>query len=191
MHLLSWGTYSCGIHGGPNLSDGINSVSHEWRWGSENAFLWNGYQVEHSQSQNETFEVNKPGFDWCYTQSHHILLGKWFPTFLMLWLLNTVPSVVVTPSPKIILLVLHNCNFATFRTVNVNVWYARYLVCGPCRAMIHRLRYRCKAHFWGQTKFCSLYVIGPTYCYISENVLRDPISSTNFLESSNNKLSSL
>jgi hypothetical protein len=51
------------------------------------------------------------------------LLDQCFPTFLALGPFNTVPHVVVTPSHNIILLLLHNCNFAT--VVNLN------LICDP------------------------------------------------------------
>jgi hypothetical protein len=40
--------------------------------------------------------------------------------FLTLWPFNTVPHVVVTPNCKIILLPLHNCNFAM--NCNKNIW---------------------------------------------------------------------
>ena len=41
----------------------------------------------------------------------------------MPWPFNTVPHVVVTPNYKIILLLLHNCNFATVMNHYVNIWY--------------------------------------------------------------------
>jgi hypothetical protein len=44
-----------------------------------------------------------------------------FPTFLMLGPFNTAPHVAVTPNHKIILLLLHNCNFATVMNCDVNI----------------------------------------------------------------------
>ena len=46
-------------------------------------------------------------------------LKHWFSSSLMLRPLNTVPHVVVIPRHKIILLLLHSCNFATL--VNCNI----------------------------------------------------------------------
>ena len=51
--------------------------------------------------------------------------------FLMLWLFNRAPHVVVTPNHKIISLLLHNCSFATVMNHNVNIWYAGYLIYDP------------------------------------------------------------
>lgn len=45
-----------------------------------------------------------------------------FPTFLTLRPLNTAPHAVVTPSHKIILLLLPNCNYAIVMHRNVNIW---------------------------------------------------------------------
>lgn len=42
----------------------------------------------------------------------YISLAQWSSTFLLLKPTNIVPNVVVTPSHKIILLLLHNCNFS-------------------------------------------------------------------------------
>jgi hypothetical protein len=50
-------------------------------------------------------------------------LEQWFSTFLILWTLNIVLRVVVIPSRKIVLLLLHNCNFATVMNHIVNIWY--------------------------------------------------------------------
>jgi hypothetical protein len=41
------------------------------------------------------------------------VLDQWFSTFLTLTPFNAVPHVVVTPNHKVILLLLHNCIFAT------------------------------------------------------------------------------
>lgn len=57
-------------------------------------------------------------------------LAWWFSTFLILIPFNTVPHVVVTPDCKILLL-LHNCNFATVMNHNANICYAGYLICKP------------------------------------------------------------
>jgi hypothetical protein len=50
-----------------------------------------------------------------------------FSTSLMLQPFNTVPYVVGTPNHNIILLLLHNCNFATA----MNIWYAGDLIYNP------------------------------------------------------------
>jgi hypothetical protein len=39
----------------------------------------------------------------------------------MLQILNTVPQGAVTPSHKIILLLLHNCNFTSVMNRNANI----------------------------------------------------------------------
>ena len=46
---------------------------------------------------------------------------QWFSTFLMLQPFNMVPHVVVTPTHKIILLLLHNYSFATVVNCNLNI----------------------------------------------------------------------
>ncbi|EGV96707.1 hypothetical protein I79_017196 [Cricetulus griseus] len=38
-------------------------------------------------------------------------LNHWFSTLLMLQPFHTVPHVVMTPTMKLFLLLLHNCNF--------------------------------------------------------------------------------
>lgn len=58
-------------------------------------------------------------------QIHNILLDllpQWFSAFLIPRAFNTVPHVVATPSHTIILLILHNCNFAIAVDYNVNTW---------------------------------------------------------------------
>ena len=50
----------------------------------------------------------------------------------MLWPFNTVPHVVVTPSHKIISLLLYNCNFATARNYHENIWCAGYPIGNSC-----------------------------------------------------------
>lgn len=41
---------------------------------------------------------------------------------------------VVTPNHKIILLLLHYCNFSAARNCNIRyIWYAGYLTCGPVK----------------------------------------------------------
>lgn len=52
-----------------------------------------------------------------------VTLGQWLSTFPMLWPLNKV-HVVMTPDHKIILFLLHNCDFATAVHHNINIWYA-------------------------------------------------------------------
>ena len=39
---------------------------------------------------------------------------------------------VVTPNHKIVLLLLHNYNFATVMNCNMSIWYEGYLICNPC-----------------------------------------------------------
>jgi hypothetical protein len=46
----------------------------------------------------------------------------------MLWLFHIVSHVVVIPTHIIILLLLHNCNFATAINGKVNFWYVEYLI---------------------------------------------------------------
>ena len=83
---------------------------------------------------------------WCLTTLIH--LGEWFPPFQTQWpLIQSVPHVVVTPTLKLFLLLYHNCSFATVMNLNVNIWYAGYLICDPLwkiirlpRVVTHRLR---------------------------------------------------
>lgn len=56
-------------------------------------------------------------------------IDLWFATFLILQSFNSVPHTVVNPNHEIILLLLHNCNFATILNHNVNIWYVEYLIC--------------------------------------------------------------
>jgi len=56
-------------------------------------------------------------------------------TFLKLQQFNTVNHIVVTLNQEIILLLLHNCNFATV----INCWVG-HLICDPEREVINRLR---------------------------------------------------
>jgi hypothetical protein len=51
----------------------------------------------------------------------HIYLEQWFLTFLMLWPFNTIPHDVVTPNHKIILLLLHYCNFTIIMNLIINI----------------------------------------------------------------------
>lgn len=53
-------------------------------------------------------------------------LQQWSSTFLRLGLFNIVPHVVVTPSHKIMSLLLHNCNLAT--VMNHNVKYLLFRI---------------------------------------------------------------
>ena len=48
-------------------------------------------------------------------------MQRCFSTFLVLSPFNSVPHVVMTPKNKRILLLLHNCNFATPMNHNVNI----------------------------------------------------------------------
>ena len=53
-------------------------------------------------------------------QQHHGL-QQWLSTFPMLQPFNTVPCVVLTPNHKSIVLLSHNCNFATVANRHVNI----------------------------------------------------------------------
>jgi hypothetical protein len=55
---------------------------------------------------------------------------------------NTV-HVVLTPSHNIILLLLHNYNFATVMNYNVNISYAGYLTCDPQRSCDPKVEDHC------------------------------------------------
>jgi hypothetical protein len=68
-----------------------------------------------------------------------IPLKQWFWDFLMLWPFNTVLHVVVTPSQKIVSLLLHNYWSATVISYNVNILHAGYLICYPKGVATHRL----------------------------------------------------
>ena len=52
----------------------------------------------------------------------------------MLQPFNTVFHVMVIPPPgiKVILFLLHSCNFATVMDCNINIYYARYLLHDLC-----------------------------------------------------------
>jgi hypothetical protein len=86
------------------------------------------------QKRHPTWEAN--GSCWLLNESLFFvergqpLIGYPWPnaTFQMLWPFNTVPHVAVTPSHKIISLLLHNCEFATVMNNDVkNICCARYL----------------------------------------------------------------
>lgn len=57
-------------------------------------------------------------------------------TFLMLKPFTLVPHAVVTFHHKIILLLVHNCNFATVINHNVYILYVAYLICHPCERLV-------------------------------------------------------
>jgi hypothetical protein len=48
-------------------------------------------------------------------------LDHWFSTFLILRDFGTAPGVVLTPTIKLFLLLLHNFNFATVMNNNANI----------------------------------------------------------------------
>lgn len=57
---------------------------------------------EYVLGSNDDFNICRP---WIYTNAYKgtdVMLSQWFPTFLMLRPLSTVPHVVVTPKHKII-----------------------------------------------------------------------------------------
>jgi len=67
-----------------------------------------------------------------------IKLEPWFSNFLMLWPFNTVPYVVVNPTIKLSLLLLHNCNFSTVMNHNLNICL-QVVLGSPCKwVMTHR-----------------------------------------------------
>lgn len=53
--------------------------------------------------------------------SKAITLGQWVSAFQMLSAFKTVAHVVMTPSHKIILLLSHNCDFATIMNHNADI----------------------------------------------------------------------
>lgn len=63
-------------------------------------------------------------------------IEQWFSSFLMMWHFNTTPHVVVTPNPKQFQCYFINCNFATVMNCNISIWYAGYLICGPCKKVL-------------------------------------------------------
>ena len=62
------------------------------------------------------------------------VLEHCFLDWLMLPPFYTVPHIVVTFSHKIILLILHNCDFATVMNHIVNIKYSGYLICDTKRS---------------------------------------------------------
>lgn len=82
-----------------------------------------------------------------------IPLKQWFWDFLMLWPFNTVLHVVVTPSQKIVSLLLHNYWSATVISYNVNILHAGYLICYPKGVATHRLRTTSLKDNYGWTSF--------------------------------------
>jgi hypothetical protein len=48
--------------------------------------------------------------------------------------------VVISPTYKVILLLLCNYSFATVMNGNVNSWYAGYLIYAPLGVLTHKLR---------------------------------------------------
>lgn len=52
--------------------------------------------------------------------------------------LNTVPHIVGSPTIKLLLLLRHNCNFATTMNWNVNIWYlgCSVVLCDPRERVI-------------------------------------------------------
>ena len=64
----------------------------------------------------EAFKCQIMGIYYLLYKYNKEPLRQRLSTFLMLWLFNTVPH-VVTPTIRLFLLLLHNCNFATLWTV--------------------------------------------------------------------------
>jgi len=50
------------------------------------------------------------------------------------------PCITIPHSHKVILLLLHSCNLATFMNGNVNIQYVEYLICDLKEVTTHRLR---------------------------------------------------
>lgn len=65
-------------------------------------------------------------------------LDQQFSAFLMLQSFETFPHVVFSKD-TITLLLLHNSNFATIMNSNVNICYAKYLICYPWGVVTQRL----------------------------------------------------
>ena len=75
-------------------------------------------------------------------------LGQGFSAFLMLWPFSTVLYAVVTLDHKVILLLLHNCNFTTVMNCNVNVWDTGYLICDSQRGRDPQVENCCSRQFF-------------------------------------------
>lgn len=65
---------------------------------------------------------------------------QWSSTFPMMRPFKTVPRVIVTPSHRIISLLLRGYNFAVMNC-NVHTWYAAYLIWDPRGVTSHREPY--------------------------------------------------
>lgn len=50
-----------------------------------------------------------------------IILNQWFLTFLLLWPFHIVFHVVIAPNHKVTWFILHNCNFVTLMSHNLNI----------------------------------------------------------------------
>jgi len=70
---------------------------------------------------------------WRINSLAYSLLSKFVVLNLMLWPFNTVLHVVVTPTVKSFSLPLYNCDFATVRHCNVDIWC---LICDPCKKVL-------------------------------------------------------
>jgi hypothetical protein len=70
----------------------------------------------------------------------HKGLDQWFSSFLMLWPLIEYSHVVMTPTYNIILLLLHNYNFASVTNCNVSISYVGCQRTTPKGLSAHSLR---------------------------------------------------
>ena len=83
----------------------------------------------------------------CSLKDRFLLSSSFQFAFLMLWPFTILPYDVLIPKHKIILLLLHNCNFATVMNCNINLcifsWSQLTLVNGlftPKGTLTYRLR---------------------------------------------------
>ena len=105
---------------------------------------------------------------------------QWFSTVWMQRPFNTLPHVVLTPNHEIILLLLHNCNFATVMNSNVNIWLAGCLICDPQRGHDPRAENQSHSvsvihpHHHKESSGCFLFsaLIFSSFCYTKPQMIR-------------------
>lgn len=79
----------------------------------------NTHRPRHGEGGRSGGSVDARGTELRRTRSEAV--GQWFSAFQMLRPFNAVPPIVVTPTIRLFLLILHNCNFATVMNSNVNI----------------------------------------------------------------------
>lgn len=115
-----------------------------------------------------------------------------FSTFLMLWPLICF-LMLWQPQPQIILLVLHNCTFATVTNRTTHITYAGCLVGDPKSAVTHKLRI---PEWYNSSNLCSQghtsrlfhskvkFVVGATRILTTEYMQCCPANISRYLLSS-------